>query len=109
MILDGRGTGSNLENHGSAQGVNKKSFTPWSVDRWGRLLAGGCLLLFTCLGFLLDNPLWFIGNITVAMNLVVTSLTGRCPVNAVLIRLGAKEREDLFMPGGVARSHAMGE
>lgn len=75
---------------------------PWSVDRWGRLLAGSFTLLFTTLGVLHD-PLWLAGTLLGAANLVVTALTDRCLLRDVLLRLGAKEREDLFLPGGSVR------
>lgn len=79
----------------------KPESDPWSVDRWGRLLSGASLLVFSSLALL--DPRWFLGDVLVAANLVVTSLVGRCPLHALLIRLGAKEREDLFFPGGNPR------
>jgi hypothetical protein len=78
------------------------SARPWSVDRWGRLLAGSGILLTTALG-ILHHPAWLIGTLLASSNLVVTSLTGRCPLHDILIRLGAKEREDIFLPGGSVR------
>src|SRR5689334_15767725 len=79
--------------------------TPWSVDRWGRLISGVLMLLFTCLGWLLD-PSWFLGDILVGANLVFTSLSGHCLLQTALIRCGAKQREDLFHPGGAPRLDA---
>lgn len=75
---------------------------PWEVARWGRLLAGTGVLLSATMGLLID-PLWHLGTLAVAMNLVVTSLTDRCPLRDCLLRMGAREREDLFFPGGVPR------
>ncbi|MCK6472166.1 MAG: DUF2892 domain-containing protein [Planctomycetes bacterium] len=75
---------------------------PWEVARWGRLLAGAGVILFTTLGLCLD-PLWNLGTLFIAANLFVTALTDRCPVRDTLLRLGAKEREDLFLPGGKVR------
>lgn len=75
---------------------------PWSVDRWGRLLAGASTLLFTALG-LVHHPLWLLGTLAGAANLVVTALSGRCMLRNLLVRLGAREREDLFLPGGRIR------
>ncbi len=75
---------------------------PWSVDRWGRLLAGSGVLFFTTLG-LAHHPLWLFLTVAVAGSLVVTSLTDRCALRDFLIWLGAREREDLFYPGGVRR------
>jgi hypothetical protein len=76
---------------------------PWSVDRWGRLLAGIGTLTLTALG-IFHHPAWLIGTLLASANLVVTSLSNRCPLHNLLIRLGAKEREDLFLPGGSVRS-----
>ncbi len=77
-------------------------FTPWSVDRWGRLIAGANMLAFTLLGWA-HHPLWLVGGAAGAANLVITSLTNRCLLHDLLIRLGAREREDLFFPGGRPR------
>ncbi|MCK6472872.1 MAG: hypothetical protein L6R28_14105 [Planctomycetes bacterium] len=78
---------------------------PWEVARWGRLLAGASTLAFTVLGMLVD-PLWHIGTLLGALNLVVTAVTDRCVLRDALLRLGAKEREDLFLPGGGVRPEA---
>lgn len=76
---------------------------PWSVDRWGRLLAGSAILACTTLG-ILNHPVWLSGVLVASINLVVTSLTDRCFLHDMLIHLGAKEREDLFLPGGDVRT-----
>jgi hypothetical protein len=76
---------------------------PWSVDRWGRLLAGLAVLPCAALGICHD-ALWMLGAVAVAGNLLLTSLTDRCPIRALLLRLGAREREDLFYPGGRPRT-----
>lgn len=78
----------------------------WSVDRWGRLIAGLSVLLFTSLG-ILHHFAWHFATLAVAANLFFTSLTGSCVVNRVLIRLGAREREDIFLPGGALRKDAL--
>ena len=75
---------------------------PWSVDRWGRLMAGSTVLLATGLGVFV-HPAWLLVTGFSALNLIITSLTGSCPLNKILIRLGAREREDLFWPGGEPR------
>ena len=75
---------------------------PWEVARWGRLLAGAGVLLFTALS-LLHHPAWLAGTLAVAGNLVVTALTDHCVMRNQLLRLGAKEREDLYLPGGAVR------
>jgi hypothetical protein len=80
-------------------------YRPWSVDRWGRLLAGCSVLILTALG-LLHHPSWLIGTILCAANLVVTSLTDWCPLRGLLLQLNVKEREDLFFPGGSIRPEA---
>ncbi len=80
----------------------KESHRPWEVARWGRLLAGASILVFTGIG-LIHHPLWHLGTLLGAINLVVTAFTGRCMVRRTLLRLGAKEREDLFLPGGAIR------
>jgi hypothetical protein len=49
------------------------------------------------------HPWWGFGTFAVALNLVVTSLTDRCVARALLHRLGVREREDLFLPGGVPK------
>lgn len=77
---------------------------PWSVDRWGRLIAGASVLVCTALG-LLHHQLWLVGSLMCAFNLVLTSFTDRCAVRALLRRLGAREREDLFVPGGAPRAY----
>ena len=75
---------------------------PWSVDRWGRLFSGSGVLLLTTLG-ILHHPAWLLGSLLVSINLVFASLSDYCLLHDILIRLGAKEREDLFLPGGIVR------
>ncbi len=75
---------------------------PWEVARWGRLLAGLGVAVTTLLA-VLHHPHWLIGTMLVALNLMVTSLTDRCSFRNLLIKLGAREREDLFHPGGKPR------
>lgn len=76
--------------------------TPWSVDRWGRLLAGVGTLLCLALAQLV-SPWFLLGIAATALNLVVTSFTDACALRNTLIRLGAREREELFAPGGAVR------
>ena len=76
--------------------------SPWSVDRWGRLLTGTLILAFTLLG-LFHHPAWLYVTAGVSASLIATSLTDRCLVRRMLLTLGAKEREDLFLPGGAVR------
>ena len=72
---------------------------PWAVDRWGRLLAGMSVGVFTALG-MLHHPAWLWATLAISFNLIFSSLTDFCPLNKLLLRLGAHEREDLFLPGG---------
>ncbi|MCK6474500.1 MAG: DUF2892 domain-containing protein [Planctomycetes bacterium] len=75
---------------------------PWSAERWGRFLAGCSVLGFSILG-LAVHPYFLAGTLLAAANLIVTSLTDRCPLRALLLRMGVKEREDLYLPGGRPR------
>ena len=77
----------------------------WSVDRWGRLLAGAGILLMTTLG-ISHHSAWLSGTLFMSINLVITALIDRCPLHDLLIRLGAKERENLYLPGGSVRPQA---
>jgi hypothetical protein len=79
-----------------------KSRQIWSVERLGRLICGASLLMFGGLTFV--HPAWLIGTLLCAANLVITSITDRCALRALLLRLGAREREDLFLPGGAPRA-----
>jgi hypothetical protein len=80
---------------------------PWAVDRWGRFISGSSMLVFTGLGLLLHNEWWFIGTMLAAANLIITALSGWCPINRLLLRLGMKEREDIFLPGGSVRPEVL--
>ena len=81
---------------------------PWEVARWGRLLSGIVVCLFGALT-LLHHPHWLAGTILIAANLILTSLTDRCAMRDTLIKMGAQEREDLFLPGGHERQFARNE
>lgn len=75
---------------------------PWSVDRYGRLIAGVGVLTCTALG-LLHHPAWHWVTLVVAGNLLLTAITNRCALHDLLVRLGAQEREELYLPGGIPR------
>ena len=81
---------------------------PWSVDRWGRFLSGLGVLLCSTLAAL-HHPAWMIGAIGISGVLVVTSMTGICLLHDLLIKLGAREREDIFLPGGSLRAEIVQE
>jgi hypothetical protein len=85
--------------------ANARKPEPWSVDRWGRLLSGLSILALTALG-IFHHPAWLIGTLLSSGSLVLTALTGRCAIHDLLMRLGAKEREDIFLPGGLVRPEA---
>ncbi len=75
---------------------------PWSIDRYGRLIAGLSILFCTALS-ILHSTWWMWGALACGANLLITSLTDRCVLKALLLRLGAREREDIFLPGGRLR------
>ena len=75
----------------------------WTVDRYGRLLAGLSMFACTVVG-LTVHPLCLWGCLLGALNLVISSVTNYCPFHRLLIRCGAREREDVFLPGGAPRS-----
>jgi hypothetical protein len=79
---------------------NARILNPWSVDRWGRLIAGTSVLAFTVMG-LVHHRFWLIGTLVCAVSLIITSITDECVVHDALIKFGAREREDLFLPGGI--------
>lgn len=81
---------------------SQSAHIPWSVDRWGRFLAGLSMLTLLLLG-ILHHSYWLYGAMACAANLFVSSLTDKCAVHRCLIYLGAKEREDIFQPGGRQR------
>ncbi len=59
----------------------------WYIERIIWLLAG----VFTLLGLVLGiwvNPNWFFLNFMVGMNQVILSLTGFCPMTAILHKIG---------------------
>lgn len=79
-----------------------RTLKPWSVDRWGRFLAGTFALIFVLLAHF-HHSFWLLGLLGLSANLVISSLTDSCALHDLLIRLGAREREDLFLPGGEIR------
>lgn len=76
--------------------------SPWDVDRWGRLLVGVVALSGSVLAAV-HHHAWLALVMVQAVGLIVTSITDRCLVRALVLRLGARRREDLFFPGGQPR------
>ncbi|MCK6472843.1 MAG: DUF2892 domain-containing protein [Planctomycetes bacterium] len=76
----------------------------WPVERWGRLVAGASILAFTALA-VLHHPYWLLAVAAGAVNLVLSALTDRCPVRALLLKLGAREC-DTSLETGPAASRA---
>lgn len=71
----------------------------WSVDRIGRLISGALNTLFLLLG-IFANTYFLYFLIFLNLNSIFTTLTDSCPFQKLLLRLGAKEREELFHPDG---------
>jgi hypothetical protein len=71
----------------------------WSVDRIGRLIVGilNLLLLLAVFSF---SYYFLIGIGLINLNLIFTSITDKCPMRKLLIKLGAKEREKYFNSKG---------
>jgi hypothetical protein len=63
-------------------------------ERAGRLLAGLSVVFLTALGYF-HHPLWMLGLVGTAMNLILSSMTDRCVVKNLLIRLGLPGERDL--------------
>jgi hypothetical protein len=74
----------------------------WYVDRIGRLTSGVAILAFSILAILVD-PAWEWALIAIGAHLILASIVNLCPFHWLSVRLGAVEREDLFLPGGVPR------
>lgn len=78
---------------------------PWSVDRYGRLISGVGIVAGGTLALLWPAcGLWI--TLAIGVGLLASALTNKCLVHNLLVRLGAREREDLFLPGGLPRTHA---
>jgi hypothetical protein len=71
----------------------------WTADRWGRLLAGSTSGLCLAAGWLwpgCQTWAWSLIGI-IALQLVVTSLIGWCPLQELVRRLGIPEREEVYV------------
>lgn len=62
------------------------------LENWIRLIAGSFVLISLALG-LLVNPYWFIFTGFVGVNLAQSAVTGFCPMEILLKKLGAGEKE----------------
>lgn len=71
----------------------------WSVDRIARLIVGIVNILLILAVYLVSSY-FIIGLCFLNLNLVFTSVTDNCPFKKLLIRLGAKEREEFFNING---------
>ena len=60
-----------------------------TVERYLRLIAGSFVLASVLLG-VYHSPYWFLFTGYVALNLVQSAFTNRCPMMWFLHRLGAK-------------------
>ena len=61
------------------------------MENWIRLIAGSFVLISLALGLLLSHY-WFIFTAFVGVNLAQSALTGFCPMEVLLKKLGVRER-----------------
>jgi len=61
------------------------------LENWIRLIAGSFVLISLVLGLLVSHY-WFIFTGFVGANLLQSSLTGFCPMELLLKKLGVKEK-----------------
>ncbi len=78
---------------------NQISYSIWSVDRIARLIVG-VLNTILALATYFISPYFLIGLSFLNLNLIYTSVTDKCFLKKLLIRLGAKEREKFFDSNG---------
>ena len=60
------------------------------IENWIRLIAGSFVLISLALG-LLVSQYWFIFTAFVGVNLAQSALTGFCPMEILLKKIGIKE------------------
>ncbi len=58
-----------------------------ALERWIRLIAGAFVTASVALGYLY-SPYWLLFTLFVGLNLFQSALTGLCPLEQVLKRLG---------------------
>ena len=63
------------------------------LENWIRLIAGSFVLISLALG-LLVSQYWFIFTAFVGVNLAQSALTGFCPVEVLLKKLGVTEKAE---------------
>jgi hypothetical protein len=63
------------------------------LENWIRLIAGCFILISLALG-LLASHYWFIFTAFVGFNLAQSALTGFCPMELFLKKLGVKEKKE---------------
>lgn len=73
-----------------------KNISVWSVDRIGRLFIGIVNVLLILATWYISNY-FILGLCFINLNLVFSSLTDFCPFRNFLKKLGAKEREEIFL------------
>ncbi len=61
------------------------------LERWIRLIAGSFVTLTVALAYL-ASPFWLLVTLFVGLNLCQSALTGFCPMETLLRRLGAGGR-----------------
>ncbi len=76
-----------------------------SHERAGRLLAGGSVLVFTSLAWMVD-PLWLIPLGLVGLNLLASGATDTCLVKGALVAMGLPGERELGR--AEARRHELG-
>jgi D-alanyl-lipoteichoic acid acyltransferase DltB (MBOAT superfamily) len=62
-----------------------------TIERYLRLIAGVIIMATVTLGYY-HSPYWFLLSIFVALNLIQSAFTNRCPMMTILRWLGAKEQ-----------------
>jgi hypothetical protein len=60
-----------------------------ALNRWPRLIAGTLVPGALLLGYYVDPP-WFLFTVFVALDLIQSAFTNRCPMMAFLRKLGVK-------------------
>ena len=63
------------------------------LENWIRLIAGSFVLISLALG-LLVSQYWFIFTAFVGVNLAQSALTGFCPMDVLLKKLGVREKPE---------------